>query len=114
MLWVRWYFFIVRLPKLRRMASRETEPLIAELVVVGNQAIAASFKSIKVEGYAPNLGKFVSRFGNAIFPLVLSALGFILAKISQSTLSSVDRWVGARLSKTAAITSTDAPPAPKT
>ena len=100
--------------KLRRMASPETALLITELVTVGNQAIATSLKSIKAEGYAPNLGKFVSRFGNAIFPLVLSALGFILAKISQSTLSSVDRWVGARLSKTAAITSTDAPPAPKT
>ena len=100
--------------KLRRMASLETESLSAELVKDGNQAIATSLNAIKPDDYSPKVWIFVSSIGNAIFPLVLSALGFILAKISQSTLSSVDGWIGARLSKTEVNTATDSSPSTKT
>lgn len=85
--------------KLRRMASPDTATLIEELVADGNRAISTSLKLGSPEADKPKLWHYVSRFGNSALPLVLSALGFVLAKISQSTLSAVDRWIGARLNK---------------
>lgn len=90
--------------KLRRMASPDTETLVGELVTAGNLAIATSLKMHSPEGDKPKIWLYVSRIGNWAFPLVLSALGFIFAKISQSTLSAVDRWIGARLPKTDSLT----------
>ncbi len=82
--------------KLRRLHSEENEALIKEMVKEGNAAIAESLKTFEIETDIAQRRAWYQQIFKVVFPLVLSALGFVFAKISQSTLSAIDRWIGAR------------------
>ncbi len=80
--------------KLRRLYVHEHQSLIDALVKQGNDAIADSLKSYKIETQSQYSWSFATKAFSVTFPVVLSALAFVMAKISQSTLAAVDRWIG--------------------
>lgn len=85
--------------KLRRLGSEEQQPLIDNLVKEGNLAIKESLQKYDRESQWSGRWSWTNQFFKAGFPLLLSAIGFILAKVSQSTLTAVDRWVVSRWTK---------------
>ena len=100
------YWFPYLATKLRRIeeTGAAVDTLIAELASDGTRAITESLTiqnklaaEEEAEKTAAERWTSTAKISESIIPLTLSALGFILAKISQSTLGAIDRRLSSRL-----------------